>query len=409
MSSTTKNELAIEGGECEVNSIFPAWPNYEEDEVQVVNNVLQSGRVNYWTGNIGKTFEEKFAEYFGVKYAIALSNGSVAIELALEALGIGVGDEVVVTSRTFVASASSICIKGAKPIFADVNRNSQNITADTIRSSLTEKSRAIVVVHLAGWPCDMDAILKLAQDHNLKVIEDCAQAHGAKYNDQYVGSFGDVGTFSFCQDKIMTTGGEGGMLITNNYEIWNSAWSYKDHGKSYETMLNIDRSNRTKFQWVHDSIGTNFRMTEMQAAIGLIQLSKLKVWIEKRNQFANIFNSFFSKIDAFRVTIPSSEILHAYYKYYVFVRPEFLKKGWSRDKIVQAINAEGVPCFVGSCSEVYKEKSFINLGLAPEKDLDIAKELGETSLMFNVHPTQEVSDIEKMCCAIDKVLEYALK
>ena len=263
-------------------------------------------------------------------------------------------------------------------------------------------------MHLAGWPCEMDAILKLAREHNLKVIEDCAQAHGAKYNNKYVGSFGDVGTFSFCQDKIMSTGGEGGMLITNDHDIWNLARSYKDHGKNFETMSNLDRSDSSKYQWVHDSIGTNWRMTEMQAAIGLIQLTKLKLWVEKRKKLANIFNSFFSKIDAFRVTMPKSEILHAYYKYYVFVRPEILNNGWSRNKIVQAINAEGVPCFVGSCSEVYKEKSFKNLGLNPERNLAVAKELGETSLMFNVHPTQEVSDIEKMCCAIDKVLEYAV-
>ncbi len=407
MTSATKNKLAIEGGECEINSIFPSWPNYEDDEIQAVKNVLQSGRVNYWTGSHGKTFEEKFAEYFGVKYAIALSNGSVAIELALEALGIGVGDEVVVTSRTFVASVSSICIKGATPVFADVDRDSQNITADTIRACLTSKTRAVLVVHLAGWPCEMEAISKLAKEHNLKVIEDCAQAHGAKYNNKYIGSYGDIGTFSFCQDKIMSTGGEGGMLVTNDYDIWNLAWSYKDHGKSFEAISNIH--DKTKFNWVHNSIGTNMRMTEMQAAIGILQLSKLQMWVDKRNKYAKIFNKCFSSIDALRVAVPNEKVMHAYYKYYVFLRPELLNKSWTRDKILLAINAEGVPCFAGSCSEVYKEKSFVGLGLAPPKDLVVAKELGETALMFNIHPTHVENDIDRMCRAVVKVLECATK
>ena len=407
MSSIVKKKLAIDGGEREVKSIFPSWPKYHQDEVSAVQDVLKSGKVNYWTGNLGKTFEKKFAEYFDVKYAVALSNGSVAIEVALEALGIGAGDEVIVTSRTFVASASSICLKGAVPVFADVDRNSQNVTAKSIQSCITAKSRAIILVHLAGWPCEMEEILDLAGKHNLKIIEDCAQAHGAKYKDRYVGSFSNVGIFSFCQDKIMSTGGEGGMLVTNDEGIWKAAWAYKDHGKCFDTMRSIDLSDKSKFQWVHNTFGTNLRMTEMQAAIGLIQISKLQSWLIKRREYANILNNCFGAIDALRVTLPDDNIMHAYYKYYVFVRPNKLNEGWTRDKILQAINAEGLPCFMGSCSEVYKEKSFSDAGLRPKKDLEVANELGDTSLMFNVHPTLEINDIENMCKVVKKVFQHA--
>ena len=407
MSSIVKKKLAIDGGGCEVKSIFPSWPKYDQDEVTAVKDVLKSGKVNYWTGNLGKAFEKKFAEYFDVKYAVALSNGSVAIEIALEALGIGADDEVIVTSRTFVASVSSICLKGAVPVFADVDRNSQNVTAKSIQSCITPKSRAIILVHLAGWPCEMEEILDLANKYNLNIIEDCAQAHGAKYKNRTVGSFGNVGVFSFCQDKIMSTGGEGGMLVTNDESLWKAAWAYKDHGKCFDAMNNIDLSDKSKFQWVHNTFGTNLRMTEMQAAIGLIQISKLQSWLTKRREYANILNNCFGAIDALRVTLPDDNIIHAYYKYYVFVRPKKLNEGWTRDKILQAINAEGVPCFMGGCSEVYKEKSFADAGFRPKKDLKVASELGKTSLMFNVHPTLEIKDIEIMCKVVKKVFQHA--
>lgn len=408
-SCLNDKQLALEGGERVTNSSFPVWPSYSEDETNAVCNVLRSGRVNYWTGDLGQKFEKEFAEYFGVKYAVALANGSVALELALDALGIVKGDEVIVTSRTFIASVSSICLRGAIPVFADVDKNSQNITAHSIKTCITSKTRAIILVHLAGWPCDMSPILELAKKNNLKLIEDCAQAHGAKYGNKYVGSFGNAATFSFCQDKIMTTGGEGGMLITNDESIWRKVWMYKDHGKHFESMQRDQMSDKSKFQWVHNSFGTNLRMTEMQAAIGLKQLDKLGAWVNKRQYHAKILNECFSKLAALRVILPDDNLSHAFYKYYVFVRPGLLKSGWNRDKIIQAINAEGVPCFMGSCSEVYKEKAFIDAGLSPETELKTAKELGETSLMFNVHPTLEAKDIDNICVAVQKVLLHASK
>jgi len=324
-------------------------------------------------------------------------------------LNIGLGDEVIVTSRTFVASASCICLKGAIPVFADVDRNSQNITADSIKDCITPKTKAIILVHLAGWPCEMSSILKLVKENNLKLIEDCAQAHGAKYENKYVGSFGDAATFSFCQDKIMTTGGEGGMFLTNDERTWRKVWMYKDHGKHFESMHHDQKINKSKFQWVHNSFGTNLRMTEMQAAIGLKQLAKLDEWVKKRQNHANMLNECFAEIPALRVTMPDDNITHSYYKYYVFIRSDQLKSGWTRDRIIKTINAEGVPCFMGSCSEVYKEKAFIDAELSPNAELITAKELGETSIMFNVHPTLETKNIHNMCIAVQKVLLHASK
>lgn len=407
MTIIDKQELAIEGGEAAVSSEFPVWPSYAQDELDAVQNVLQSGRVNYWTGDLGGKFEQQFATYFGVKYGVALSNGSVAIELALEILNIGVGDEVIVTPRTFIATVSSICLKGATPVFADVDLNTQNITAGSIQACITPKTKAILLVHLAGWPCDMQAVMEVATKSNLRLIEDCSQAHGAKYEDSYVGSFGDVATFSFCQDKIMTTGGEGGMLVTNNESIWRKAWAFKDHGKDYEAMKERTLTDKSKFQWVHNSFGSNFRMTEMQAAIGLRQLDKLDSWLDVRRKHASKLDSCFAEISALRVTLPSDNITHAYYKYYTFIRPQMLKAGWDRDKVIQAINAEGVPCFMGSCSEVYKEKAFVDAGLKPASVLKNAEELGATSIMFNVHPTLGSRDIEKACAVVEKVFRYA--
>ncbi|PLX82020.1 MAG: aminotransferase [Desulfuromonas sp.] len=390
--------------------VFPSWPSFMQDEIDVVASVLQSGRVNYWTGDEGRQFEQEFAEYCVCRYGVALSNGTVALELALYALGIVPGDEVVTTSRTFIASASAVCMRGGIPVVADIDPVSQNVSAETIRRVVTPRTRAIIAVHLAGWPCDMDPILELAREFRLRVIEDCAQAHGATYKGRPVGSLGDAAAFSFCQDKIMTTGGEGGMLTTNDHDVWNRGWAFKDHGKSYDAIYN--RNHPPGFRWLHESFGTNWRMTEMQAAIGRVQLRKLENWLRARRRNAAVLTRFFKSIPALRVTEPSAEIEHAYYKYYVFIRPEMLKEGWGRDRIMGAINDEGIPCFSGSCSEIYLEKAFEGLdrpGSAHIPRLKVAKELGETSLMFLVHPTLSAPDMMDTCRAVGKVFETASK
>lgn len=388
-----------------LNTPFAPWPSFTTEEVDAIQRVLLSNKVNYWTGTEGREFEKEFASYCGVNHAVALANGTVALELALHALGIGPGDEVITTSRTFIASASCIVMRGAIPVIADVDPVSQNITAETINPCITSKTKAVICVHLAGWPCDMDPINDLAREHGLKVIEDCAQCHGATYKGRPVGSLGDVAAFSFCQDKIMTTGGEGGMLTTNNEQLWRRAWEFKDHGKSYDAVYN--RQHPPGFRWLHESFGTNWRLTEMQSAIGRVQLGKLNEWKMVRQSNAAILTEAFSKISALRVTVPPLEIGHAYYKYYVFVRPERLKAGWDRDRIMAAISAEGIPCYSGSCSEIYREKAFERAGLALSSSLPVAKELGETSLMFLVHPTLAESDMYDTCNAVDKVLSIA--
>ncbi|MBI3804175.1 MAG: DegT/DnrJ/EryC1/StrS aminotransferase family protein [Nitrospirae bacterium] len=384
-----------------LNTPFPPWPSFTEEESEAVRQVLLSNKVNYWTGNEGRAFEKEFAERLGCNYAIALANGTVALDLALKVLGIGSGDEVIVTPRTFLASASCIVNAGATPVFADIDADSQNITAETIRQVLTPRTRAIICVHLAGWPCEMDKIMALAKERGLYVIEDCAQAHGAKYKGRAVGTIGHIGAWSFCQDKIMSTGGEGGMLTTNDEALWSKAWSFKDHGKSWDAVYN--KQHPPGFRWLHDSFGTNWRLTEMQSAIGRIQLRRLSQWVEDRRQNASSLTQCFSRIPALRVAHPPPEIEHSYYKYYVFVRPEILKSDWNRDRVLEAINAEGIPCFTGSCSEIYLEKAFDNR-IRPKQRLKVAKELGETALMFLVHPTLNDTNILNTCRVVEKVM-----
>ncbi|GIV17130.1 MAG: pilin glycosylation aminotransferase PglC [Armatimonadota bacterium] len=386
---------------------FAPWPRFEEDEIEAAVRVLSSGKVNYWTGEEGRLFEKEFAAFAGCEYAVAVANGSVALELALYALGIGEGDEVVVTSRTFVASASSVVLRGAKPVFADVDADSGNITAETVRSVLTPRTKAIIAVHLGGWPCEMDEIMDLAHERGLWVIEDCAQAHGATYKGRPVGSLGHVAAWSFCQDKIMTTGGEGGMLTTNDHTLWERAWSYKDHGKSYEAVYH--RQHPPGFRWLHESFGTNWRMTEMQSAIGRVALRKVPRWVAIRRRHAQILTERFLQTPGLRVTVPPEHIEHAYYRYYVFVRPEMLKPDWSRDRIMVELNQQGIPCNVGSCSEVYLEKSFERAKLQPLQRLPIAKRLGETSLAFLVHPTLSEEDMQDIAGAVAKVMHKACR
>ena len=388
-----------------LNTAFSPWPSFTQEEADAVSAVLVSNKVNYWTGTETRKFEKEFAAFAGTDYAVAVANGTVALDLALNGLGIGAGDEVIVTSRTFLASASSIVNAGAAPVFADVDRDSQNITAETVRPLVTARTRAIIAVHLAGWPCDMDSLNALAREHNLFVIEDCAQAHGASYKGRPVGCLGDVAAWSFCQDKIMTTGGEGGMVTTNNRELWSRMWSFKDHGKSWEAVY--ERQHPPGFRWLHESIGTNWRMTEMQAAIGRIQLTRMPEWTRARQANCDLIWAEAAKHKALRVPVVPGDIGHAGYKCYVFVEPAGLKPGWDRDGILAAIIEQGVPCFSGSCSEVYLEKCFQDLSLAPVERLPVARELGEISLMFLVHPTLTEAEMAKTVEVLSGVMAEA--
>ena len=405
MQKALQRQLAVDGGMPLRAASFAPWPVYAPDEIDAVSQVLASGKVNYWTGQMCTRFETEYAQAVGVEHAIALANGTLALELALYALDIGPGDEVITTSRTFIASASCVVARGARPVVADVDPVSQNLTAATVRALITPRTRAIVIVHLAGWPCDMDSLLALAREHHLFVIEDCAQAHGASYKGRPVGSFGDAAAFSFCQDKIISTGGEGGMLLTNNRELWAKAWAYKDHGKSYAAVF--QREHPPGFRWLHESFGSNWRMTEMQAAIGRAQLAKLSEWSAARNRNAAVLSAGLASVAGLRLTLPPADIGHAYYRYYAFLEESRLLPGWDQTRVIAAINAEGVPCFVGSCGEIYRELAFTRAGLQPAHPHPVASHLAKTSLAFLVHPTLNEQDMLDTCAAVVKVMRVA--
>jgi len=405
--SAGQSRLAIEGGSPINTKPMPTWPVFDDVDIATVAEVLRSGRVNYWTGEEGTRFESEFAAAHGVKHAIAMANGTVTLQAALAALGIGAGDEVVVPARTFIATASAVAMQGAIPIVADVDADSGNITAQTMQAAISERTRAVIVVHLAGWPCDMDAISQVAEKAGIAVIEDCAQSLGATFKGRPTGAFGTFGSFSFCQDKIMTTGGEGGMLITSHDALFERAWSLNNHGKSRVRARALAPTGNTAFRWLHDTFGTNWRMTEMQAALGRIALERLGSWVERRRRSAKLLDEAFQDLAGLRVTTPGPEVFHSYYKYYAYVRPERLAKGWDRDRVVAAINAEGVCCFTGSCPEIYRERAFSDAGLGPAERLPVARALGETSVMLLVHPTLEDAHIETTIEAVRKVMAVA--
>jgi len=404
VNTSLESQLAINDGTPVRSEVFPPWPYFEQDEIEAAASVLRSGRVNYWTGDEGRMFEREFADFVGRTYAIALANGTLALELALYCLGIGPGDEVIVPSKTFVATASCAVMRGATPVIADVDRDSGNLTADTMKKVITSRTKAVIPVHLAGWPCEMESILELARRHDIAVIEDCAQAHGARYHGKPIGSFGKLAAFSFCQDKNMTTGGEGGMLLMDDRKLWELGWSFKDHGKSYEAVH--EREHPQGYRFLHESFGTNWRLTEAQSAIGRVLLRKLPDLVTKRRRNAAYLSREFSKIPALRVATPAGDVEHAYYKYYVYVRPDRLREDWSRNRIIDAICAEGVPCMEGTCSEIYLEKAF-PASMRPDGRLPVARELSETSLMFKVHPTLAEQDLADTCAAVAKVMQIA--
>ncbi len=400
-----------------LNTPFSPWPSFTEEEADAARAVILSNKVNYWTGQECRIFEQEFADWCGTRHAIALANGTLALDVALKALGIGPGDEVVVTPRTFVASISCVVNAGAVPVFADVEPDSGNISARTIRAVLTPRTKGVVCVHLAGWPCDMDPIMQLAEENDLVVIEDCAQAHGARYKGRSVGAIGHVGAWSFCQDKIMTTGGEGGMVTTNDKRLWSSMWSFKDHGKSYEAVY--ERQHPPGFRWLHESFGTNWRMLEVQAVIGRIQLRRMAEWTVRRNVNAQAIAAvcrghaairipeFHCGADCGKGCAATSGCMHAQYKFYAYVRREGLAPDWSRDRIIEEVSRFGVPCYQGSCSEVYLEKAFDRTDWRPVERLQVARALGEDSLMLLVHPTLTDAEINKTCAVLNEVLGQA--
>lgn len=386
---------------------FSAWPVFGDEEVSAAVRVLKSGKVNYWTGTEGHSFEDEFAGYVGTRHAVALANGTVALEAALLGIGFQAGDEAIVTPRSFVASASSVALAGGTPIFADVDRKSGNLDPIAVEQAISPRTRAIIAVYLAGRPCEMDSLSRIARDRNIPLIEDCAQAHGAKHRGRRLGSIGTVGTWSFCQDKIITTAGEGGMITTSDADVWRRVWEHKDHGKSYDRVFN--QIHPSGYRWIHEGIGTNWRMTEVQSAIGRVMLRKLDDLVARRRANAKILDDRLAESAALRVEPPAPHEESSYYKYYFYVRQEYLKSGWSRNRIMDEVTALGIPCYSGSCSELYREASFLRRGLGPPAPLPVAKELGESSLMLLVDPTLDDWAMNRAADAVNSVMRDATR
>ncbi len=403
--SVRDSALAIEGGSPVCRGNLSAWPVFDEEQIACVVDVLRSGRVNYWTGEQGRLFEQEYAETLGVSHAIAVSNGTVALELALHAIDLQPGEEVIIPAHTFVATATAVMVRGGCPVFADIDPETQNVTAETIARQISPNTKAIIVVHMGGRPCEMEEIVALSQHHGLKLIEDCAQAHGATCNGKPVGSWGDISAFSFCQDKIMTTGGEGGLVVTNNETLWQRAWCFKDHGKNWEKIYHGPKTGL--FQLLHDSVGTNGRMTEIQAAIGRKALTALPGWLEKRRNNARILREALKDHPAIDIAEVPDSLEHSYYKFYCKIRLKQLQPGWTRDAIIKAIQAEGIPCGSGSCAEIYLEKCIQQAGFAPPERLPGANAFGQRSLMFQVHPTLQPEEMKLTAQAVLKVIDVA--
>ena len=385
------------------------WPKYTKAEIEAALNVLSSGKVNYWTGSECKAFEKEFAKYIGSKFGLALANGTMALEAGYRAIGIKEGDEIITTPRTFIATSMAAINLGAKIIFADVDINTGCISPSSIEPLITKNTKAIAVVHIGGWPADMENICKIAKKNKLYLIEDCSQAHGAKikFRDVYrsVGSFGHLSCWSFCQDKIISTAGEGGMITTNDQEIYEKIWSYKDHGKSYKAVFNQQYS--TGYKFLHEDLGSNYRMTELQASIGRIQLKKLDETQKIRERNALIISSILNTLDLVRIPMPPKSVKHAWYKFYAYIKEDKLSKDWSRDRIINTLTEAGFPVFVGSCGEIYMEKCFKKLNMQPSKRLNNARNLGETSLSFLVDPLISIEEMHEYAENIKNVLKSA--
>jgi dTDP-4-amino-4,6-dideoxygalactose transaminase len=395
------DRLAIDGGEPVRTIPPPRWPMYSQDEIAAVVETLSSGNVNQWTGHRVRAFERAFAELHEMPHAVALANGSLALEAILRAHGIGPGDEVIVTPRSFIASASCVNLVGAKPVFADIDIDTEMVTPATARPLIGQRTKAIIVVHLNGRPADMPGFLELARRYGILIFEDCAQAHGARIDGRLVGSFGHASAFSFCQDKIMTTGGEGGMALFSDDAAWKRAWSYKDHGKRHHAVFNSERMHG--FRWLHESFGSNWRLTELQAAIGLIQLSKLLGWTAARTAIARQLAEWLGKHRSVHLTPLPSSHEHAYYRFEFRLNPEALKPGWTRDRVMTALSREGIPCLVGACPEIYLEGAYAK-SLPGFQRLPNAAYLGKVSLALFIAPTFDQDFLNDCRASINKVL-----
>lgn len=395
-------------GEASARSlaVFSAWPRYEPDEVAAVIEVLRSGRVNALVhGEQNRAFESEFSDFVGMPHAIAVANGTVSLEIALRALGVGTGDEVIIPARSFFATASAVVAAGAEPVFADVEIHSQNIDPVSVRRMVSERTKAVICVHLAGRPCDMESLADICKSRGLFLIEDCAQAHGGRYKGQSVGSFGDASSFSFCTDKIMSTGGEGGMVLFKSDVAWANGWAIKDHGKAAPELRPQSTSLPGEFRYLHQSFGSNFRMTEMQAAIGRNQLHKLPFWTERRRLNAETLASALKGLPGIVLDWHEDHVQHAWYKFYVLIDETSLPARLTRSVVIGKLLKLGIQCGSGSCPDMSREAAFAGRSVRRDGNLPNANWLGARSLMFPVDHLLDESDMLKISEALKMVLQ----
>lgn len=398
---------------------FPMWPQLDEKSFQEVVKVLKSGKVNYWTGPKGMEFERAFAEWEGAKMAISCTNGTAALHIAIASLGIGPGDEVIVPSYSFIASSFAVVQAGAIPVFCDVT-DDHTINPDEIEKKITHRTKGIVVVHLYGVVADMGLILEIAKKYNLKVIEDCAQCIGGEYKGIKTGVIGDVGCFSFCQSKHFTTGGEGGMVVTNDEDLGWECRSFRDHGYDVRTRMNLLELEE-KLPYIHNRVGFNYRMTEMQSVIGLNELARFNSWnLKRRLKYAKMYDQAFEGLEGIKkLPYNSPERKNAYWWYPIIL--DIDKLNIKADGFIKELTARGIPCYGIQWPEAYEEAAYKELrgfGTAQfpfkskeytDGNIDYTKEicpnarrLRDCTFSLFLHPSWEEEHIQ---CCIDNVKE----
>ncbi len=350
-------KLAIDGGARAVRDALPPWPAFDENAIRAVERVLRSGKVNYWTGRLGMEFEQRFAAWQGSKFAISTTNGTSALHVALTVLGIGPGDEVIVPSYTFIASSFSVVQAGAVPRFADVNLDDHCISLESAARLVNARTKAIMVVHLYGNVCDMDRVNAFAKQHGLLVIEDNAEAFGGSYKGRKTGTLGDIAGCSFCQSKTFTTGGEGGMVTTDNEELAWTARSFRDHGYDVKDRLNLLELEQ-KLSYIHNMVGWNYRMTEMQSAIGLAELDRIDTWnMPRRRRNAHIIIDALKALPQVKFApIDTPERQNGFFV--MAFSLEIERMDCSITEFVAAAGAEGAPCWRVFWPQCHTEAAF---------------------------------------------------
>ncbi len=425
---TEDSRLAIEGGTPTIEEDLPLWPWFGEETIRAAMQPLRSGEINYWTGDTGKQFEREFAEWNGVSQAVTTTNGTSALHTAVSSLGIGPGDEVIVPSYTFIATSFCVVQAGAIPVFADVRREDHCMDPDDLERKISPRTRAMIPVHLYGNLCDMDRINEIASENDLLVIEDAAEAHGAEYRGQKAGSMGDAGCFSFCQNKTFTTGGEGGAVITDDQDLAWECRSFRDHGYDVETRMSLLEAEES-LPYIHQRVGFNYRMTEMQSAIGLQELRKMDNWnLPNRRRNGEILLRRLVDCEQIR-TLPvhNREKRNGFYVFPVVLNLENLRV--DKSQILEAMAAEGLPVWREFWPQCYKERAFVEHNGFGEvrfpfesreyTDPDAVRYdqvycpnaawLEDRTFIVHCYPTLEPEHMELIADGILKVLDYYSK